>query len=71
MNPKDKIEELFTSIESSEEYKSYLNIKKIIENNEEINELVNTIKRFLEVFEGVGCHQRMKRAWANVSRLLL
>lgn len=45
MNPKDKIEELFTSIESSEEYKSYLNIKKIIENNEEINELVNTIKR--------------------------
>ena len=45
LNPKEKIEELFKSIETSEEYKSYLNIKKSIENNEEINNLVKMIKR--------------------------
>ena len=45
MNPKQKIEELFQTIISSNEYKSYEEINKILENNKEITSLVNTIKK--------------------------
>ena len=45
LNPKDKIEELFQTIEESNEYKSYLNIKNILDRNEEVKKLVNEIKR--------------------------
>ena len=45
LNPKEKIEDLFKTIESSKEYQSYLNIKESIEKNEEINNLVKMIKR--------------------------
>ena len=45
LSPKDKVEELFQTIEESAEYKSYLNIAKILDNNKEIKSLVNEIKR--------------------------
>ena len=45
MNPKQKIDELFQTIISSNEYKSYEEINKILENNKEITSLVNTIKK--------------------------
>ncbi len=45
MKQKDKIEELFQAIESSNEYKSYLNIGKILDNNKEVKTLVSEIKK--------------------------
>ena len=45
MNPKQKIDELFQTIISSNEYKSYEEINKILKNNKEITSLVNTIKK--------------------------
>lgn len=39
-----KIDELFDAIESSVEYKAYLNIGKVIENDKDINDLVSLIK---------------------------
>ena len=45
LNPKQKVEELFQTITSSEEYKSYEEIKKILENDQEIKSLINTIKK--------------------------
>ena len=45
LSPKDKVEELFKSIENSNEYQSYLEISKALEKNEEIKDLVNLIKR--------------------------
>ena len=45
LKQKNKVEELFQTIENSKEYKSYLNISKVLENNEEIKNLVNEIKR--------------------------
>ena len=40
----NKIDELFSAIESSTEYQAYLNIGKVLENDEEINSLVTEIK---------------------------
>ena len=45
LSPKDKTEELFQTIEESNEYKSYLNISELLNNNKEIKNLVNEIKR--------------------------
>lgn len=39
-----KIDELFSAIEASTEYQAYLNIGKVLENDEEINCLVTEIK---------------------------
>ena len=41
----NKIEELFQAINDSEEYQAYLNIGSVLEKNEEINTLVNDIKK--------------------------
>lgn len=41
----NKIDELFQAISSSKEYQAYLNIGSVLEKNEEINNLVNEIKR--------------------------
>ena len=41
----NKIEELFQAINESEEYQAYLNIGSVLEKNEEINTLVNDIKK--------------------------
>lgn len=40
----NKIDELFDAINESSEYQAYLNIGKVLENDEEINSLVNEIK---------------------------
>lgn len=40
-----KIDELFETIHSSNEYKSYQEINKVLENNEEINKLIKEIKK--------------------------
>lgn len=40
----NKIDELFQAISESPAYQSYLNIGKILENNEEINGLISKIK---------------------------
>ena len=40
-----KIDNLIESITTSKEYKEYISISSILENNKEIKELVNTIKR--------------------------
>ena len=40
----NKIVELFDAINESSEYQAYLNIGKVLENDEEINSLVNEIK---------------------------
>ena len=45
MNPKQKLDELFQTIESSKEYKSYQKINKILDNNKEIKSLVSEIKK--------------------------
>ena len=45
MNPKNKIEELFKTIKESKEYKDYIEIEKIIDNNKEIKSLISLIKR--------------------------
>ncbi len=45
LSPKDKVEELFQTIEESVEYKSYLNISELLNNNKEIKSLVSEIKR--------------------------
>lgn len=39
-----KIDELFDAIKASDEYQAYLNIGKVLENDEEINSLVAEIK---------------------------
>lgn len=39
-----KIDELFETINNSEEYQSYLNIGKVLEQDEEINNLIKEIK---------------------------
>ena len=44
MNLKKKIEELFQTIENSKEYQSYLNIKKVLDNNQKIKTLIRDIK---------------------------
>ena len=41
----NKIEELFSTIENSKEYKLYQNINKSLNNNKEIKALVSEIKR--------------------------
>ena len=41
----NKLEELFQAIQESKEYQSYLNIGQVIENDTEINDLVNKIKK--------------------------
>ena len=41
----NKMEELFQAIKESKEYQSYLNIGRVIENDTEINDLVNEIKK--------------------------
>ena len=41
----NKINELFSTIKNSKEYIAYQEIGKVLENNEEINNLVNEIKK--------------------------
>lgn len=41
----NKINELFQTIENSNEYKSYLEIGRVLENDDEINSLINEIKK--------------------------
>lgn len=41
----NKINELFDTIKNSKEYKAYLNIGEVLENNSEINDLVDEIKK--------------------------
>jgi len=41
----NKIGELFETIKNSEEYKAYQNIGEVLNNNEEVNTLVNEIKK--------------------------
>ena len=45
MNLNEKIDDLFQVIKDSYEYQSYLDIVKVIEGNDEINELINDIKK--------------------------
>ena len=40
----NKIDELFNTIESSNEYKSYLNIGDVLKDDKEINDLINEKK---------------------------
>lgn len=40
----NKIEDLFKTIETSNEYQDYLNIGTVLEKDEEINKLINEIK---------------------------
>lgn len=41
----NKIDELFETIKNSKEYKAYQNIGEVLKNNDEINDLVNEIKK--------------------------
>ena len=41
----NKIDDLFHAINNSKEYQAYLNIGSVLEQDEEINQLVNTIKQ--------------------------
>lgn len=41
----NKIDELFDTIKNSKEYKAYLNIGEVLDNNKEVNDLVNEIKK--------------------------
>ena len=45
LSMQNKMEELFQAIKESKEYQSYLNIGSVIEKNDEINNLVNEIKK--------------------------
>ena len=45
MNLSDRVDDLFSSIESSSEYLEYLNISRVIQNHEDIKLLVENIKR--------------------------
>ena len=40
----NKINELFSTIENSKEYKSYMNIGNVLKEDKEINNLINEIK---------------------------
>ena len=41
----NKIDELFETVKNSKEYKAYQNIGEVLKNNDEINDLVNEIKK--------------------------
>lgn len=41
----NKIDELFDTIKNSKEYKAYQEVGKVLDNNNEVNNLVNEIKK--------------------------
>ena len=68
LSPKEKIEELFETIKSSQEYKNYMEIKKIIEDNDEINSLVNEIKRLQQ--KSVKLEAKKDDSYKDVDRVI-
>ena len=63
-----KIDELFETIESSREYQAYLNIGKVLKNDEEISLLISDIKELQQ--KSVRLEEQGDRKYRNVDRLI-
>lgn len=62
----NRIEDLFNTIKESKEYKDYLNIGSVLEEDEEINLLVNEIKSLQK--ESVGLEYRGDESYKEVDK---
>ena len=64
----NKIDELFSAIESSTEYQAYLNIGKVLENDEEINSLVTEIKELQQ--KSVRLEEQGNQEYKEIDKLI-
>ena len=64
----NKLDELFSAIESSNEYQAYLNIGKVLENDEEINSLVTEIKELQQ--KSVRLEEQGNQEYKEIDKLI-
>lgn len=64
----NKIDELFSAIESSNEYQAYLNIGRVLENDEEINSLVTEIKELQQ--KSVRLEEQGNQGYKEIDKLI-
>ena len=64
----NKIDELFSAIEESSEYQAYLNIGKVLEDDEEINKLVSEIKELQQ--KSVRLEEQGDEEYKEVDKLI-
>lgn len=63
-----KIDELFESIKNSKEYLAYQNIGEVLNNNEEVNNLVNEIKKLQQ--QSVRLEEENNPKYKEVDKLI-
>ena len=64
----NKIDELFETIESSPEYKAYLNIGEVLEKDDEINTLVKEIKELQQ--KSVRLENEGNYEYKNIDKII-
>ena len=64
----NKLDELFDAIESSQEYISYLNIGKVLEQDKEVNDLVNEIKMLQQ--KSVRLEEEGNLEYKNIDKVI-
>lgn len=64
----NKLDELFSAIESSNEYQAYLNIGRVLENDEEINSLVTEIKELQQ--KSVRLEEQGNQEYKEIDKLI-
>jgi len=64
----NKIDELFLTIKNSPEYKAYQNIGEVLENNKEVNDLVNEIKKLQQ--ESVRLEEENNPKYKEIDKVI-